>query len=67
MSGYFMNLSDEQIQRERDQVLNVKVEDIRALGDLIDAFIADGCLCVVGSSEQIRENKELFGDICQLV
>ena len=41
-------------------MLDAKVEDIKKLGDYLDAFMSYDCLCVVGNEEKIKENQELF-------
>jgi Zn-dependent M16 (insulinase) family peptidase len=48
------------MQKERDEVLGVTVEDIRKLADYVDAFLSDDCLCVVGNEDEIRKNSDLF-------
>ena len=55
-----LGLTQEDLQRDRDQVLDCGVEDIHALADYIDAFMNDNALCVIGSAGKIEEAKELF-------
>lgn len=63
MSAYLQELPFEQIQKERDEILNATPEDIRALSDLIASVISDECLCVIGNENAIRAEKELFASI----
>lgn len=58
--SYLCNYEYEEIQKERDEVLKVTVEDIRSLSAYVEAFMSDECLCVVGNEEEIRKNKDLF-------
>ena len=58
MSG----ITDEMVQREREQVIDATVEDIRKCSELIRGFMEDHTLCVVGNAGKIEENKELFDD-----
>lgn len=67
LTSYLTGLTDEQVQIERDQVLNASPEDIRAMAAYLDAVMAAGCLCVVGSDSKIRECPELFREIRKLL
>lgn len=58
-----MHLTNDDLQKTRDQVLNCSKEDIQALGQYIHAFLQDQCLCVIGSEAKIEERKDLFGSI----
>ena len=60
LSMYLTNQSEEQLQKEREQILDATVEDIRGLADHIRAVMADECLCVVGSAKKIEEEKAIF-------
>ena len=63
MTAYLTNVTWEEIQKERDEMLGAKVEDIRALAEYLDDFLSYDCLCVVGNERKIREQKELFGHL----
>lgn len=67
MYAYLGNLSYEQLQKERDDILAASEEDVRKLGDYIAAFMSDNNLCVVGNEEKIREQKDLFMNITPLI
>ena len=67
LSSYLSGLTEERLQKERDQVLDATCEDIRGMSAYLDAIMADACLCVVGSDSKIRENSDLFGTIRKLV
>ncbi|HAG69237.1 MAG TPA: peptidase M16 [Lachnospiraceae bacterium] len=60
MSIYLSEDSLEFIQKERDQVLQCGVEDIRRLADHVEAVIAENNICVVGGETQIDSEKALF-------
>ncbi len=66
LNAYFGEISYEQAQRERDEILQATPEDIRALADLVQALLDDDALCVVGNEGKIRENKEMFGSVRML-
>ncbi len=67
LGAYLSNVSYDEIQKERGEMLDAEVEDIRKLGDYLDAFMSDECLCVVGNEEKIKEQKELFETIEHLL
>ena len=55
LGGYLTGQTEEELQRERDEILTVNVEAIRALAKHIRAFMSDDCLCVLGREEKIKE------------
>lgn len=66
MSVYLTNQTAEELQKERDQVLDATAKDIRALAGHLRAFLADECLCVVGNAKKIEEEKANFLTLEQL-
>ncbi len=62
-SAYLTNLTFEEVQRERDELLLCTQEDIQALAGLVDAVMAQNAVCVVGNSQSIEENRELFMEV----
>ena len=60
-------LTKEDLQRERQEVLDCTQEDVRKLGDYIEAFLEDGVLCVVGSAGKLRKEAERFDVLEPLV
>ena len=60
MSLYLTNQSQEEIQKEREQILDATAEDIRALAVHLRAILSDGCLCVMGGEKKLKEEKEHF-------
>ena len=63
MAAYLQNISYEEIQKERDQVIGATQEDIRGLRDMIAAVLAENNLCVVGNEETLQECAEMFGEV----
>lgn len=63
MGAYFSNMTFDEIQKERDEILGCTPEDIRKLADYVDAILAQNAVCVVGNSAKIKENSEIFGTI----
>lgn len=66
VSAYFSGVTDEMLSEERKQILSATREDIRALAGTIREILKTGSLCVIGNAEQIKENKEMFGEIKNL-
>ena len=67
LSMYIAGITEEDLQKERSQVLNVTMEDIRALYKAVQAVIDAGNICVIGSEEKILENKDLFKSVKNLM
>ena len=63
LGAYLTNLSYEEMQQEREELLNTQPEDIRALAAYIRAFIEDDCLCVIGNEDKIKAGAGLFKHI----
>ena len=61
LSAYMTGLTQEIMQKERDELLSATPEDIRSLAAYIRAFMADDFLCVVGNADKIKEAEGIFG------
>lgn len=66
LSAYLSDVTEEMIQKDRDEVLNVTQEDIRNLAEYVDAVLENKYICVVGTAPKIEESKELFEHIDSL-
>ncbi|MCM1387635.1 MAG: insulinase family protein [Bacillus sp. (in: Bacteria)] len=62
LAGYMTHYTDEQVQKERDELLAAMPQTIRGLAEYIRAFMENDCLCVVGNEEKIKQQKALFGE-----
>lgn len=60
MMAYLTGITQEDIQRERDEVLKAGQEDIRALEPLISAVLSDDSLCVIGNETMLEKEADLF-------
>lgn len=60
MNAYLCNVDIDTLQKERDEVLGTKEEDIRNLAPLVKAVLDDKNICVIGNESKIDEAKELF-------
>lgn len=63
---YLDGTTEEDLQRERDELLATTPEKIRSLAKYIEAFMEDECFCVVGNTGKIKENEKMFGEIKNL-
>lgn len=57
---YISNTKQEDLQKEREEIIATKAEDIRNLAPVIDALLKQDYLCVVGGETKIKENKKNF-------
>jgi Zn-dependent M16 (insulinase) family peptidase len=60
---YFRNISYEDLQKERAEVLGTDVEKIRSFGKMLDELMKQNYLCVMGNEEKIKANKNVFGSL----
>lgn len=63
MSSYMRGITEEMLQKERDELLATDCEKIRSLAPYLEAFLDDKCLCVVGNEEKINSEKNLFMNV----
>ena len=66
-NAYMTETTFEDIQKERDEILNVTSDDIRALGDIVESVVKQNYMCVVGNEEKILENRELFDTVKSMI
>lgn len=60
---YIRHISADDIQNERNEVLNTNVEVIRGFADLIGDSMKQNYTCVLGNEDKIKENKDLFNNL----
>ncbi|WP_461206496.1 insulinase family protein [Clostridium sp. DL1XJH146] len=63
VSYYMADITSEDLQRERDEILSTKDEDIRGFSNMIKDVVAQNNICVLGNEEKIRENEEVFNNL----
>ena len=66
-TAWFCGITEEMVQKERDEILQADVEDIRGLAPLIEAILAENAICVVGSETAVQKEREIFGEIKSLI
>lgn len=60
MLAYFADLTEEMVQKERDEVISVSPKAIRALAEPVQAVLDKNYICVIGNEEKVQENQALF-------
>lgn len=67
LSAYLEGITYEQIQNERNEILNAQPEDIRRLADLVEAVLKKDSICVIGNENMIKESAGLFENVEKLI
>lgn len=67
LSAYLEGITYEQIQKERNEILNAQPEDIRRLADLVEAVLKKDSICVIGNENMIKESAWLFENVEKLI
>ncbi len=60
---YLCDITDEDFQKERDEVLSTTVEDLRGFSSLIEDLLKTEYYCVLGNEGEIKRNKKLFNSL----
>lgn len=63
LGAYYAGLTNDDLQKTRDEMLGTNVETIRGFADLVESFVAQNYVCVVGSESQIQKNRGLFNTV----
>lgn len=63
LSAYLSGVTEEMLQKERDEILAATQEDICALAPLVEELLKTNALCVVGNEEQVKAQAEMFGTV----
>lgn len=67
ISAYLEGITYEQIQKERNEILNAQPENIRRLADLVEAVLKKDSICVIGNENMIKESAGLFENVEKLI
>ena len=60
LHAYLSGITDEDVQRERDEILGASSEDVKALAPLVREILRQNHLCVIGSEGKLKEAEALF-------
>ncbi len=66
LNAYMTGITEEILQRERNQIIDSTQEDIRKLADPVRAVLEEEVFCVIGNQEKIAANEALFKEVKQL-
>ena len=64
---YHLGVTEEVLQKERDELLSCSDENIRSLKAYIENALKDENICVVGTQSKVEACRELFGSTENLI
>ena len=67
LSAYMTKQTEEDFQKERDELLSTNVETIRGLAKYVESILEDDCICVVGAAAKVKDCKDLFYSVENLL
>lgn len=67
IKNYFCGITQEALQKERQEILTATAQDIRNLKNLVEAVISKDCIAVVGNEAAIKEEQKLFSNLIKLM
>ena len=59
--------TEEDFQKERDELLAADEETIRGLAKYVESVLEDDCICVVGAAAKVKECQEMFYSVKNLL
>jgi Zn-dependent M16 (insulinase) family peptidase len=63
---YFNKRTKEDVQRDRDDVLDTHAADIRGFAKLVNDVLNENEFCVYGSEEKIKASQQLFKELVKI-
>lgn len=60
VSAFLSGVSNEMLQKERDEILKTGENDIRALAPYAESLLGTGASCTIGNAAEINKNKKEF-------
>ncbi|MBU3174165.1 insulinase family protein [Clostridium estertheticum] len=60
---YIRGITQEQRQKEREEVLSTNADDIKSFKSLLSDIIKEDCFCVLGNETKIKDSKEIFTNL----
>lgn len=60
ISAYLSGVTNDMLQQERNEILDVNQEAIRGLSGILKAVLDTGALCVIGNEQQIKAEEGMF-------
>lgn len=66
-SRYISNVTNEEVQEIRDEVLSTNLEKIKSFAPLLKDTMKEDYICVLGNENKIKENKDIFNNLVKLI
>lgn len=63
---YLCEITDDMLLAEREAVLNTTCETFHEVGKLLEQYLTDTHLCVIGNGKKIKKHKALFESIATI-
>lgn len=67
LTAYLTGRTFASVQKHRDEILNITVEDVRRLAEGVKAMLSQNCCCTVGSEKKVREDAKHFMGVRDLL
>ena len=64
---YLRNITQADLQRERDEVMATSLAELKGYASLLEEALAQNYICVLGGEARIRQNRDLFANLVQIV
>lgn len=65
-TAYLTGVTEEMLQKEREEILDATQEDIRRLSGIVRAVLKEGAFCAIGNEEKLKEERGLFLELKNL-
>lgn len=60
VSHYLSNITEEDLKKEREEVLKTTKDDIKGFASMIKDILNEEYLCVLGNEAKLKENEDVF-------
>ncbi|MCI8482758.1 MAG: insulinase family protein [Lachnospiraceae bacterium] len=65
-TAYLTGVTEEMLQKEREEILHATQEEMRDLAGLIRAALKENAVCVIGNERKLKEEREFFQELKNL-
>lgn len=66
LTAYMSGRTFEDIKRDREAMLDVSLDELRALAPSVKEILKSNVICVIGNEEKLLSERELFGELVRL-
>jgi Zn-dependent M16 (insulinase) family peptidase len=67
ISYHLQNITNEDRQRERTEILNTTPKDIKQMAKMIEDVLKKSLVCVYGNEQKLKDNQELFQELIKII